>query len=107
MSGVEGARKFKFDFDWAWRLAAMLKVNAERAMARRSKDFIQHFLWIFVVTSGNSAQIYAGAQLGFEEYTGRIHAPISPASAPSRAGNTLVPPPGIPEAAALPGAVRA
>ena len=52
-------------------------------------------------------QIYADAHVGFEEYTGRIHAPIRPASAPSRAGSTLVPPPGIPEEAALPGAVRA
>jgi hypothetical protein len=51
--------------------------------------------------------IHADAHVGFDEYTGRMHAPKSPASAPSFAGKTWVPPPGIPFEATLPGAVSA
>ena len=43
----------------------------------------------------------------FDEYTGRMHAPNRPASGPSLAGNTCVPPPGILPEAGLPGAVSA
>jgi len=43
----------------------------------------------------------------FDEYAGRMHAPNKPASGPSLAGNTCVPPPGILPEAGLPGAVSA
>jgi len=43
----------------------------------------------------------------FDEYTGRMQAPNSPASGPNLAGNTCVPPPGILREAGLPGAVSA